>query len=100
MRKKYEGKASKKARGVINHIRSKNNKKYHVELDFDEHECEKMLKQPCHYCGRTPTGFDRIDSRYGYYKANIVPCCRACNIFKMDYTYDDFKENVIRIYNN
>jgi len=55
----------------------------------------------CYYCGSKPAmvsfknggnqvyiynGVDRLDSKIGYTKDNVVPCCAMCN--KMKFTYD------------
>lgn len=38
----------------------------------------------CVYCGHKATGFDRIDNRIGHIKSNCVPCCKECNVARMD----------------
>ena len=38
----------------------------------------------CFYCGDTPSGFDRIDNEKGHTKENCVPCCKECNVSRMD----------------
>lgn len=35
-------------------------------------------------------GIDRIDSNDGYVQGNVVPCCKYCNMAKMDRTQDEF----------
>ena len=65
-----------------------------------------LCEQECHYCGNLPSNFikpvgkarngflysgiDRIDSSLGYKRSNCVPCCKLCNVAKMDRDYDEF----------
>lgn len=37
-------------------------------------------------------GVDRIDSSKGYEFGNVVPCCKYCNMAKMDHTLKEFLE--------
>lgn len=69
-------------------------------------ECFYSLSaKPCHYCGAEPTetngykpwhpkvminGLDRIDPAVGYYDHNVVPCCKDCNVAKLDKTEEEF----------
>jgi hypothetical protein len=45
-------------------------------------------------------GVDRIDSNNGYTKENMYPCCRHCNVAKLDRTKEDFYLWVEKLYNN
>ena len=46
---------------------------------------EKLISQPCHYCGDYEVmGVDRVDNRIGYLVSNSVPCCSECNFMKKD----------------
>lgn len=50
------------------------------------------ITQPCHYCGFSATGLDRVDSRVGHTKGNCVPCCKECNTAKLNhFTEDEMK---------
>jgi hypothetical protein len=57
-----------------------------MSLSFDDFK--ELRIKPCHYCGNYigdgGYGLDRKDSNLGYTLENIVPCCRECNITKMD----------------
>lgn len=69
-------------------------------------ECFNRLSvEPCYYCGAQPTetsgykpwhpkvminGLDRIDPAVGYYDHNVVPCCKDCNVAKLDKTEEEF----------
>jgi hypothetical protein len=66
---------------------------------------------PCAYCGldsKTKTlgskvmmrvgGIDRVDSRRGYVKDNVVPCCWICNEMKKDRDVKLFLLHIEQIY--
>jgi hypothetical protein len=80
-------------------------------------ECLVLFKQNCHYCNERPSnkyiykqphfshifyysGLDRIDSKKGYLKDNVVPCCAKCNKAKSDMKYYEFIEHIKKIYAN
>lgn len=42
-------------------------------------------------------GIDRIDSSKGYTLDNCVPCCKKCNIMKLDSSKDDFIAQAYKI---
>jgi len=50
----------------------------------------RLIRTPCHYCGRAGGGVDRVDSSLGYVFTNVVPCCTTCNLGKREQSYDDF----------
>lgn len=65
----------------------------------------EISKRNCYYCGASPTptnghrswskqintnGLDRVDPSMGYLLSNVVPCCKDCNIAKLDKTEKDF----------
>jgi 5-methylcytosine-specific restriction endonuclease McrA len=81
---------------------SKNNK---ITYDLDPLKAfENYIIGCCSYCGLKPqfphtrNGIDRVDSSKGYTEDNCVSCCTFCNYSKLDYTIDEFKEWIIRIY--
>ncbi len=43
-------------------------------------------------------GLDRIDSSLGHNINNVVPCCQKCNWAKGDYSVEEYKNWIIRIY--
>ncbi len=89
-------------------------KNFSWELSLDEFR--KFIKLDCFYCQKEPSnkicrprskdrcivynGIDRIDSKLGYTKNNIVACCAQCNTSKNDYTLDEFKDWIRRVYKN
>lgn len=80
-------------------------------------EVLELFKSKCHYCGNLNSnkyiykqkffthifyynGIDRIDSKKGYIKGNVLPCCKKCNLAKSDMRYDEFIEHIKLIYAN
>jgi len=70
------------------------------DLSFDVF-CE-LVSSPCEYCDAhvadEVNGIDRVDNMVGYIYENSVSCCGACNKMKSDYTIDEFKAHIVRIY--
>lgn len=73
----------------------------------------ELSQQPCHYCGRPPSGasyrgrrgvvktgkgesvflyngLDRKNPTKGYTRRNVVPCCGVCNHAKHTMSYSEF----------
>ena len=49
-----------------------------------------MKEKTCIYCDFSSTGLDRLDNTKGHTKENCVPCCKECNIARMDnFTYEE-----------
>jgi hypothetical protein len=75
-----------------------------LEATITLDEYKALQSQPCFYCqGQLPiqgSGLDRIDSSIGYVSGNVRPCCKSCNYAKSDLTESQFKEWILRIYNN
>ena len=69
-------------------------------LTFEEYS--QLLSQPCFYCeGVLPIyggGLDRYDNTKGYTNKNSVPCCRTCNVLKMDLSILEFFARIETIY--
>ena len=77
------------------------------ELSFDlsSEQFRYLTKQSCFYCGTEPArvfrtvnptgdyicnGVDRLDSTKGYSEENCVPCCKTCNLMKLDRSVEEF----------
>jgi len=86
---------------------SRKNKEFNIsKIDF-----LNIIKQPCHYCGENSrkwkygeiyievNGLDRLDFKIGYTLENVVPCCPHCNYMKLKDGIDEFKNQIIKIYN-
>lgn len=68
----------------------------------------------CAYCGAAPfqinktgsgdayvySGIDRIDSSKGYVWGNCNPCCKYCNVAKINLSLDEWLEHIKRIYHH
>ena len=101
-------------------IKSRLNKRYikrGLTCNLTAEQILKLVKSNCHYCneGFSNTmnynqtnfkytfhynGIDRIDSSIGYINGNVVPCCKTCNVSKMDMNYNDFLTHIEKIYKN
>lgn len=83
-----------------NHAKTRN-----IIWNLTEEEAEKILFQPCFYCGTVNSnlirnkhhpdgmkynGIDRIDNTKGYLIDNVVSCCGTCNKAKLDSSFSDF----------
>lgn len=73
--------------------------------ELSHNEVRRIILSPCYYCGTERSnlkvtknckggfaynGIDRIDSSKGYFSENVVPCCKICNIAKLDMTQKEF----------
>jgi 5-methylcytosine-specific restriction endonuclease McrA len=94
------------------------NKRYSKKgliCNLSTEELYKLLKGSCHYCGNGLlnkmeykqkhftynffyNGLDRIDSKKGYIRGNVVSCCKKCNLAKSDMEYKEFISHIERIY--
>lgn len=93
--------------GVINHIilqykRHAKDRGLSWSLSFEE--VEKIIQEPCCYCGTEKSnnkitkncsgylhnGIDRINNNTGYETNNVVSCCKICNFAKSDMSQMDF----------
>lgn len=53
-----------------------------------------ILNKPCFYCEETieRIGCDRIDNNLGHTTTNLIPCCKLCNITRMNnFTHEEMK---------
>lgn len=70
-----------------------------TELEF-----QKIILDPCHYCGLQPSfreaGIDRVNNKIGYEYDNCVSCCSVCNFIKGDLDVADFFQGVTLIAKN
>jgi hypothetical protein len=103
-------------RGVITQIllgykRHARDRELCFDLTFDEFSI--LVQQPCYYCnipssnikttkafkeGFPYNGIDRVDSSIGYITANVVTCCKSCNLAKRDTNKDVFISWVAKTY--
>jgi len=97
---------------LYNHY--KRQSKFSFDLTLEQFK--KITKQKCHYCGIEPkqeTGrvkyanangdyihnsIDRKDNTKGYIIGNVLPCCKFCNHLKSNFSYEEFLEQVKKIF--
>lgn len=102
-------------RGVINQIilQSKRHaRERSIDWNLPFEFVNTTIRMPCHYCENpagnlytnrhNPEGFpynglDRVDSSLGYAPSNVVPCCRTCNLSKLDMSITEFRDWVIKV---
>lgn len=105
-------------------VKGAKNKGHETDLNLEEFIA--MSKSPCCYCGLENSnylkdissgkrkgitkkyvisdkviyfnGIDRLDSKVGYYKHNIVPCCKYCNIAKNVLSVEEYIKFIKRVY--
>lgn len=70
----------------------------HFNIDFNFF-INNLWQKPCYYCGDLVKngGMDRIDSSKGYYIGNVVPCCKRCNIMKLDHSTEAWISHIKKI---
>lgn len=86
------------------------NLKFNITIE----QFKELITQNCHFCDDEPVlldakkydayngsmyanGIDRLDSKKGYNLNNIVPCCKFCNMAKLDMSKEQFLKNVKRV---
>ena len=84
-----------------------------IEWKLSNEEFSDLVHKNCHYCNDTPKkrkhdqsvnktevmGIDRLDSSKSYIIDNCVPCCTLCNFMKQSSSYDNFINQIKKIYN-
>lgn len=87
------------------------------ELSFElsKEQFVELTSKNCYYCDKEPSqvihchktnlngayvynGIDRKDNSLGYIIGNCVPCCKDCNIAKMQMSETEFLKLIKRIY--
>lgn len=83
--------------------------------NLTDDQFKSLITKRCFYCGSEPqvrktttykentervNGIDRIDSSKPYTIENVVPCCIKCNKMKMEFSLNDFKNQIVKIYNH
>lgn len=92
-----------------------NCKRNDVDFLLTDEEFQKLTSSNCFYCNIEPSkisisksgksdykynGIDKKDPEIGYIFDNCVPCCWDCNKLKSNYTFDEFKSLISKIYKN
>lgn len=88
-------------------------KKRNIIFSLSFEKFIELTTQNCFYCGSVPStieknkynngdfiynGIDRIDSKKGYIKENVVPSCTKCNLAKGKMDIDDFYSWIEKAY--
>lgn len=104
-------------------IKKRNKEKGFTQTDITIERFIEISKQKCFYCGQEPqnivkdisrsrkkilvssttikfNGLDRINSKEGYFNNNVITCCEKCNRAKNTMTQKEFKEWIVKVYNN
>jgi len=109
---------------LFNSTIKRRSKQLNLDINIDLEHFEKLIKQPCYYCGEKHSnlihdwsyygsrkyvvsdtilkfnGIDRIDNNKGYIEGNVVTCCKKCNSAKNSMTNLEFKDFICKLYNN
>jgi hypothetical protein len=88
-------------------------KRRNILFELSKDDFKILTSGNCHYCNKPPSttisrrgtngeytynGVDRKDSNLNYNVDNCVPCCKTCNLLKMDIPYQDFLTQIVTIY--
>lgn len=106
-------------KGIL-YVYKKHAKERGFSFDLNYDYFKKLTQDNCHYCGIEPiqiyqlkdpktgkirsgipinyNGIDRVDSTKGYYKDNVVTCCKICNRAKSNLSIADFKKWINKVY--
>jgi hypothetical protein len=102
---------------AYNHFRNQA-KQRGIDFKLSPTELVELIVKSCYYCNKEPSnifriknrkdlswiikyqGIDRIDSNKGYVLDNCRPCCKQCNVAKLDQAESDFLEHISKLYNN
>jgi hypothetical protein len=96
----YKDEEMKKAAVKFDSYKASSKRKKRV-FEFDKDTFIKKVTEKCFYCGDSPSyGLDRKDPFIGYTEENVVPCCMRCNFAKHTMMVDEFKDHIIKVYNN
>lgn len=88
-------------------------KKNGLEFCLNKDDFKKLILNECYYCKKSYSnckkrqgnelmynGIDRIDNTKGYILENVRTCCTMCNTMKMNYTEEEFKDHIEKLYKN
>lgn len=83
-----------------------------IAWELTDEDFDRLTSSDCYHCGSPPTnvkrckkyegsafiysGIDRLDNTLGYTRENAVPCCFACNRYKLDSPYDEWQTIQVR----
>jgi hypothetical protein len=78
----------------------RNAKKREIKFELTIEDMKEYWQKPCYYCGDKilTIGLDRVNSKIGYIKDNIVSCCPLCNWMKRELPYCEFINHIRKVY--
>lgn len=84
-------------KGAVKAAKAKN-----AVLELSQEDWEFKTKE-CFYCAKdlsfnTGVKLDRVDNSKGYTNNNTVGCCRQCNVAKNNYTMEEFKTWIKKVF--
>ena len=96
--KKWYEKFKNTPKGRMKYYR-RNAKTRGISFDLTLEQFTELWQKPCHYCGSEikQIGIDRINSKKGYQKGNIIPCCFKCNYMKRNWSTHEFLQHCYKI---
>ncbi len=91
-----------------------------IENTLNIEDVKGLVLKNCEYCNAAPervsfpmrnngvnkinsersivrNGIDRVDSNKGYVAGNVVACCTACNMAKMEMSTEQFKAWIVKV---
>lgn len=83
-----------------------------LEFVLSKDEFYTLSQKNCYYCDSLPnnkksrekdfmySGIDRKDNNIGYTVDNSVACCKICNVAKNNLEFQDFLDQIEKIYTN
>jgi hypothetical protein len=72
-------------------------------FDLSQEHFDNLIQENCYICGKKSdeihtNGVDRFDNDIGYTVENVNSCCGECNFMKNDMEYNDFLEQLKKIF--
>ena len=102
--KEWRRKYLNTVKGKYNSYKCDANRRNKKEWNLTLEEFERIIKQPCAYCGEKGenglVGVDRLDNNKGYVKGNVIPCCAVCNHMKWTMSKEEFIAKCRKIVKN
>ena len=107
--------AEERAFRAIAHKYSNMAQSRNIKFHLTREDMASLWGANCYYCDSEPLnrlrivktkvdvlyqGIDRVDSCKPYIIDNCVPCCKSCNVSKLDKTQENFYSHIEKIYFN
>jgi hypothetical protein len=72
-------------------------------FNLSQEQFDNLIQENCYICGKKSdethtNGVDRFDNDIGYTVENVNSCCGECNFMKNDMDYNDFLEQLKKIF--